>query len=103
MVSFNSCGVPLRAFMQLTWTANCLRETYGKLEFGNEHGVSYLPLSHMAAQVSGESHFDLSSASISDRAIVFHPTGGVCVFVSIIDGRYIPIHQYWRHSSLCTT
>jgi len=37
--------------LQLTWTANCLIETYGNLEFGNEHVISYLPLSHMAAQV----------------------------------------------------
>lgn len=36
----------------LTWTANCLSEAYGKLEFGNEHTVSYLPLSHMAAQMA---------------------------------------------------
>ena len=37
---------------QLTWSAKALVQSYKALEFGSEHTVAYLPLSHIAAQVS---------------------------------------------------
>ena len=39
---------------QLTWTAKALYATLGhqyKLDFGSERVISYLPLSHIAAQM----------------------------------------------------
>lgn len=42
----------LPLFLQLTWTAKCLGQSYGGLKFGEEHTVSYLPLSHIAAQTT---------------------------------------------------
>ena len=38
-------------FVQLTFSAKALEQTFGRLEYGKERGVSYLPLSHIAAQV----------------------------------------------------
>lgn len=37
---------------QLTWTAKALLQTTEDIEFGVEQIISYLPLSHIAAQVS---------------------------------------------------
>ncbi|CAI8030818.1 Long-chain-fatty-acid--CoA ligase ACSBG2 [Geodia barretti] len=36
----------------LTWSAKALVQSYKAVEFGSEHTVAYLPLSHIAAQIS---------------------------------------------------
>ena len=38
--------------LQLTWSAKSLLQTYKSIEFACEHMIGYLPLSHIAAQVS---------------------------------------------------
>ena len=38
-------------FVQLTFSAKTLERTFGRLNYGKERGISYLPLSHIAAQV----------------------------------------------------
>lgn len=53
--------------MQLTWTANNVQRLAG-LSFGKERIVSYLPLSHVAAQI-----IDLHAAIAS---------GGACYFAN---------------------
>jgi long-chain-fatty-acid--CoA ligase ACSBG len=35
----------------LTWTARAAMEWFGEIRYGDEHSVSYLPLSHIAAQM----------------------------------------------------
>ena len=36
---------------QITWTCKIFAKTYSPIYFGKERGVSYLPLSHIVAQV----------------------------------------------------
>ena len=51
-----SMVVLLHAFihtcLQLTWTAKSLVATYSQMQYATEHAVGYLPLSHIAAQVT---------------------------------------------------
>ena len=42
----------LLVVLQLTWSAKSLLQTYKSIEFACEHMIGYLPLSHIAAQVS---------------------------------------------------
>jgi len=36
----------------LTFTSRALERSYGRLDYGKERGISYLPLSHIAAQMT---------------------------------------------------
>ena len=40
----------LCSLKQITWTLKAIRSTFN-LGFGEDHGVSYMPLSHTAGQV----------------------------------------------------
>ena len=45
------CSADVILYIQITWTAKALVDSYDNIEFGAEQLISYLPLSHIAGQV----------------------------------------------------
>ena len=60
-------------YIQITWTSKCFAETYGCFLPRTEAIISYLPLSHIAAQVHvGPAHLSVNTDLLHIPSLCLH-------------------------------